>query len=65
MLRGYHGKAAVVQNISAVTGACMMFGKALFEEVGGMDERNLPILYANVDFCLRFLEKGYRNVWTP
>jgi GT2 family glycosyltransferase len=62
---GYHGRAALVQNISVVTGACMMFRKALFEEVGGMDEWNLPTSYNDVDFCLRFLEKGYRNLWTP
>jgi GT2 family glycosyltransferase len=43
----------------------MMFRKALFEEVGGMDEWNLPTSYNDVDFCLRFLEKGYRNLWTP
>jgi GT2 family glycosyltransferase len=62
---GYHGRAAVVHNISAVTGACMMFRKVLFEEAGGMDERNLPTSYNDLDFCLRLLEKGYRNVWTP
>jgi GT2 family glycosyltransferase len=43
----------------------MMFRKVLFEEAGGMDERNLPTSYNDVDFCLRLLEKGYRNVWTP
>jgi O-antigen biosynthesis protein len=62
---GYRGRAALVQNISAVTGACMTFRKALFETVGGMDDRYLPTSYNDVDFCLRVLEKGYRNVWTP
>jgi glycosyltransferase involved in cell wall biosynthesis len=64
-LPGYQGRAAVVQNFAAVTGACMVFRKLLFDEVGGMDERNLPVAYSDIDFCLRLLEKGYRNVWSP
>lgn len=62
---GYHGRSSLIQNFSAVTGACMMFRKALWSEVCGMDEKNLAIAYNDIDFSLRLLEKGYRNIWTP
>jgi hypothetical protein len=39
--------------------------RAVFEETGGLDEKNLPIAFNDIDFCLRLLELGYRNVWTP
>jgi GT2 family glycosyltransferase len=48
-----------------VTAACLAVRKAAFDEVGGFDERNLPVAFNDVDFCLRLREKGYRNVWTP
>ena len=38
--------------------------KAVFEEVGGFDEV-LPVAFNDIDFCLRLLQAGYRNVWTP
>ncbi len=62
---GYFGRAAVVQNLSAVTAACLVMQKAVFEEIGGFDERNLPLTYSDVDLCLRIREAGYRIVWTP
>ena len=33
--------------------------------MGGFDEKNLPVAFNDVDFCLRLMEKGYRNIWTP
>ncbi|MEZ4608632.1 MAG: glycosyl transferase family 2, partial [Deinococcales bacterium] len=39
--------------------------KSLYEEVGGLDEVNLPVTLNDVDFCLKLLEAGYRNLWTP
>jgi GT2 family glycosyltransferase len=62
---GYHGKAHLLQNYSAVTAACMALRRTVFEEVGGFDEINLPIAYNDVDLCLRIQEKGYRILWTP
>ncbi len=53
-----------IRNVSAVTGACLMVDKNKFEEVGGFDEK-LKVTYNDVDFCLKLLEKGYRNVYTP
>jgi GT2 family glycosyltransferase len=66
--RGYRGqssRALLCQNISAVTAACMVVRRQVFEEVGGLDEKNLPIAFNDIDFCLRVAEKGYRNLWTP
>lgn len=62
---GYQGRALLAQDMSAVTGACLMTWKSLYEELGGMDERCLPVAFNDVDFCLRAREAGYRVVWTP
>jgi GT2 family glycosyltransferase len=61
---GYYGSAFVIRNYSAVTGACCMTRRSVFDEVGGFDE-----LFArdfnDVDYCLRVVSKGYRIVGTP
>ncbi len=62
---GYFGRAQIPNNVSAVTGACLAIRKGIFEEVGGLDEKNLPVAYNDIDFCLRVAEKGYRNIYTP
>ncbi|SOE80812.1 Glycosyltransferase, GT2 family [Caballeronia arationis] len=61
---GYFGRAAVTQNLSAVTAACLVIRKSIYDEVGGLDER-LAVAFNDVDFCLRVRDAGYRNVWTP
>ena len=62
---GYFNRAMLQQNCSAVTGACMVVRKTVFKELGGFDERNLPVAFNDIDFCLRLTERGYRVVWTP
>jgi GT2 family glycosyltransferase len=62
---GYAGALMVTTNYSAVTAACMMFRKSLFDELGGFDEENLPIQFNDVDLCLRMREQGYYIVYTP
>ncbi|MCA8020311.1 glycosyltransferase family 2 protein [Burkholderia metallica] len=62
---GYAGRAVLVQNLSAVTGACMVMRRSLFVELGGFDEMNLPVAFNDVDLCLRVGESGYRVLWTP
>jgi GT2 family glycosyltransferase/cephalosporin hydroxylase len=62
---GYHGRATVVQNLSAVTAACLVMQKIVFDKIGGFNERDLAITYSDVDLCLRIREAGYRIVWTP
>jgi GT2 family glycosyltransferase len=61
---GYFGKVNMIHNLSAVTSACMMLRKDLFEEVGGFDE-NLAITFNDVDLCLKIRDKGYLIVYTP
>jgi glycosyltransferase involved in cell wall biosynthesis/GT2 family glycosyltransferase len=62
---GYFNRAMLQQNISAVTGACLMVRKTVFAELEGFDEVNLGITFNDIDFCLRLIERGYHNVWTP
>jgi len=62
---GYFGRAILMQEISAVTGACLLVEKSKYLEVGGLDEVNLPVAFNDVDFCLRLKKLGYRNIWTP
>jgi len=61
----YFNQARVIRDYSAVTGACMMVRKEVFEELGGFDEQNLPIAYNDIDFCLRLRGKGYQSIYTP
>ncbi len=61
---GYFARASLTQNYSAVTAACLAVRREVYEEVGGLDEK-LEVAFNDVDFCLRVLAKGYRNVWTP
>ncbi|MEM7360629.1 MAG: glycosyltransferase [Pseudomonadota bacterium] len=62
---GYHGRLHMVYNVSAVTGAMLMVSKAKYEEVGGLDEEHLAVAYNDIDFCLKLLDKGYLNLFTP
>ncbi|WP_330203645.1 glycosyltransferase family 2 protein [Cyanobacterium sp. Dongsha4] len=61
---GYMGRASIQQELSAVTGACQVVRKKVFEEVNGLDE-SLPVGFNDIDFCLRVRKAGYRNIWTP
>lgn len=61
---GYMGRLCYAQNVSAVTGACLLVKKELFEQVGGLDE-TFAISLNDVDFCLKLRRKGYLNVFTP
>ena len=62
---GYCGRAALIQSFSAVTGACLVVRKALYEAVGGLNEVELQVACNDIDFCLRLREAGYRNIYTP
>ena len=62
---GFNGRAVLTQNFSAVTGACLVVKKALFEQVGGLNDQELAVGFNDVDFCLKLGEIGLRNVWTP
>ncbi len=62
---GYFTRLHLVQNMSAVTAACLLVRKSLFEEVGGLNEEDLTIAFNDVDFCLKVHTAGYRNLFTP
>ena len=61
---GYMGRLCYAQNVSAVTGACLMVSRELFEKAGGLDE-SFAISLNDVDFCIKLREMGYLNVFTP
>ena len=63
--RGYMDFAVVPRNYSAVTAACMMIKKELFQSIGGFDALNLPIAYNDVDLCLKVLNRNLRVVYNP
>jgi len=60
----YFGQTKTINNFSAVTGACLMCRRELFDIVGGFNE-NLAGAYNDVELCLKMLDKGYRNIYTP
>jgi glycosyltransferase involved in cell wall biosynthesis len=62
---GYFARVSVQQSFSAVTGACLIIRKEIYEEVGGLNEVDLSVAYNDIDFCLRIRAAGYRNIWTP
>ena len=62
---GYCGRAALTQSFSAVTGACLVVKKSSYLQVGGLNETDLAVACNDIDFCLKLLKAGYRNLWTP
>lgn len=61
---GYMGRLCYTQNVTAVTGACLLVKKSLYQELGGLDE-GFAVSLNDVDFCLRLRERGLLNVFTP
>ena len=62
---GYCYRAEIIQNFSAVTGACLVVKKKIYEEVGGMNDKDLKVALNDIDFCLKLISVGYRNIFTP
>ena len=62
---GYMCRAMVTQNFSVVTAACLAVRKKTYLEIGGLDEQDLRIAFNDVDFCLKLIRAGYRNLFTP
>lgn len=62
--RGYFCRAVLQQELSAVTGACLVVRREVYDEVGGLDEK-IAVAFNDVDLCLRIRAAGYRNIWTP
>jgi len=61
---GYFSRLKIIQNYSALTAACIVIKKSIFQEVAGFEE-NLEVAFNDIDLSLKVLEKGYRNLWTP
>ncbi len=61
---GYMGRLYYAQNLSAVTGACLLVKKSLYDELNGLDEK-FTVAFNDVDFCLRIREKELLIVFTP
>ena len=62
---GYMHRLRVDQNYTAVTAACLMIRKSVYEQVGGLDEQDFKVSYNDVDLCLKVNNAGYLTVWTP
>ncbi len=61
---GYMGRLCYTQDVSAVSAACMLVRRDVWEKTGGFDE-SFAAAYNDIDFCLRVREAGYLIVWTP
>jgi len=61
---GYFGRVNTVHNVLAVTGACLICRRDIYEIVGGLDE-SFDSAYNDVDFCLRLHRRGFHNVYVP
>ena len=61
---GYFNSLKAVTNYSAVTAACMMCRKEVYDKAGGMDE-TLEVEYNDIDFCLRLIQNGFYNLYIP
>lgn len=62
---GYMNRLVVEQNCSAVSAACLMIEKALFDGLEGFDEGQFAVAFADVDLCLKAAQAGFLTVWTP
>ena len=58
------GRLCYAQDITAVTAACLLVKRSIYDEVGGLDE-TFTISLNDVDFCLKIRERGYLNIFTP
>ncbi len=62
---GYFSRANQIQQLSAVTAACLIVERKKYLKVGGLNETDLTVAFNDVDFCLKLDAVGYRNIWTP
>ncbi len=62
---GHYSWLVTARNVSAVSADCLVIRRDVFDMVGGFDAASFPANYGDIDLCLRLIESGYRNVWTP
>lgn len=61
---GYFSRANVINNFSAVTAACLMIKRSIFEKIDGLDE-NLQVAFNDIDLCMKVRKLKYLIVFTP
>ena len=62
---GYQNRCAATQNMMAVTAACLITPRELFESLGGLNEVDFKVAYNDIDYCLRVESMGLDVIWTP
>ncbi|XOV89489.1 MAG: glycosyltransferase [Pseudomonadota bacterium] len=62
---GYFDRLVLQHELSAVTGACMLIKRSVFDQTRGFDESELTVAFNDVDYCLQVRELGYKIIWTP
>jgi len=62
---GYLNRYQVDQELSAVTGACLLIRKSVYLAVNGLDAEELKVCFNDIDLCLKVTEQGYKVIWTP
>jgi len=62
---GYQNRCIATQNMMAVTAACLITPRSLFEQLGGLDAQDLKVAYNDIDYCLRVEQLGMDVIWTP
>lgn len=58
-------RANIRQEVSAVTGACLVMRRSIFDSVGGFNSENLPINFNDIDLCFKIRKKGKKIIYTP
>jgi GT2 family glycosyltransferase len=62
---GYFGASVLLHEVSAVTAACIVLRKSIWDDAGGLNAEDLPVAFNDVDLCLRLRARGLRIIWTP
>lgn len=62
---GYFERLVHTQEVSAVTGACLLTRTEVFHGLGGLNSSDLAVAFNDVDYCLRVRAEGLRVIWTP
>jgi GT2 family glycosyltransferase len=62
---GYQNRCIATQNMMAVTAACLITPRTVFESFGGLNEKDFKVAYNDIDYCLRVESSGKQVIWTP
>lgn len=62
---GYQLRCLATQNMMAVTAACLVTPRSLFEDIGGLDGEHFKVAYNDIDYCLKVEKRGHEVIWTP